>query len=143
MSFLKLFFVVDYLQYRLPYGHQRVLVYHVHGVVRGVPEVAEARVALRVVVDDVHAGYLAQVVDIEVVIRHFRSVFLGEESFKSQAVGGVPDLFYLLARRALGEKLLVESGVLAAHHVEQDAEAGACMAPCGRWGCHSLRRRRR
>lgn len=94
--FLKLFFVVDYLQYRLPYGHQRVLVYHVHGVVRGVPEVAEARVALRVVVDDVHAGYLAQVVDIEVVIRHFCSIFLGEESFESQAVGGVPDFFTCL-----------------------------------------------
>ena len=47
----------------------------------------------------------------------------GEERTEAQLVGGVPNLLYLLAGRALGVGLLVEGGLLATNHVEQDAVA--------------------
>lgn len=116
--------IVDDFEQGLSHCVESALVDDVHGVVYRVPEVTEAGVAVRVIVDDVYAGNLPQVVYIHMVVCHFGAFFFGEEVAEAQAVGCVPYLVHVLTGGSLRELFLVEGGVLSAHHVEQDAVAG-------------------
>lgn len=119
-----LFLIVDDFEQGLSHCVESALVDDVHGVVYRVPEVTEAGVAVRVIVDDVYAGNLPQVVYIHMVVCHFGAFFFGEEVAEAQAVGCVPYLVHVLTGGSLRELFLVEGGVLSTHHVEQDAVAG-------------------
>src|SRR5699024_10703351 len=91
-----LFLILDDFEQCLSHCVESALVDDVHGVVYRVPEVTEAGVAVRVIVDDVYAGNLPQVVYIHMVVCHFGAFFFGEEVAEAQAVGCVPYLVHVL-----------------------------------------------
>lgn len=72
------------------------LVYDVHIIIVRVPEVTETRVAIGIVVDNVHTGNLEQVVHVYMVIRYFGAFLLGEEAAETEFVRGVPYLLTCL-----------------------------------------------
>jgi hypothetical protein len=79
-----------------------------------VPGRIKASVALRVVVNNIYARNLAVLVYIHMVVGNLTSVFLDEVIAVTQMVGHFPDFLHGIVCRLLGERFVVECGILSA-----------------------------
>ena len=114
----------EHLNDRLAYALQGVKVDVLHVIVDGVPRGTETTLfAFGIERNDVDARNVGHGVHRDMVVGDVLTVAVGEHTAIAYHAGGGPHLFYNLRGILLRETLLIETGSLTAHHVEQDAEA--------------------
>ena len=121
MTFLFLLFVIDYLQHGLSYSTEHGGVDVLHGVIHGVPSGRKA--CLRVMADNIDAGYAGNLVDGKVVIGNHSTIGIGEPLAVTTGVGCSPHLIYDVLCEIIRVAFAMEAGILATYHIEQYAKA--------------------